>query len=266
MRRSRARKRVDAPRSQSPAPQSAPSRGMLKCMILAIAVVPLTAFSLAIFTSGRESPASSSSSSLASAPSPAPIHAHAFSITPGPVAIPIAPDTQEFRIALVDLQDGKARFYEYPSRTAPGIRFFAVQTAAGAYEVALDGCASCYSAGQGYVQQGAYMVCRKCDRGTPLAQLGQPSGECHPLLIPRTVAAEHLVIQTKDLELAARRQLTSGSTSARTAVSRRRSRWMRPMPRPAAELRDRPLDCGVHLEQDPRWRTPDARPARLGTA
>lgn len=106
----------------------------------------------------------------------------------------------QVRLALADLSDGRAKFYDYAGPGGGPIRFFVLKGGDGAYRAALDACEICYHAKKGYYQNGEEMVCRKCGNSYPPALIDEAPGGCHPMALPRRVDGDHLVINASDIE------------------------------------------------------------------
>ena len=118
-----------------------------------------------------------------------------------PTRVESAPDGQ-VRLALADLNEGRAKFYEYPSADGRNIRFFARLGGDGVYRAALDACEVCYHAKKGYYQRGDEMVCRQCGNSYAPALIDEAPGGCHPVGLPRSVEGDHLAVMARDIERA----------------------------------------------------------------
>ena len=124
---------------------------------------------------------------------------------PGGVQSPAAGRTTataegQIRLALADLGDGQAKFYEHPAADGRTIRFFALRGRDGVYRAALDACEICYHAKKGYYQRGDQMVCRQCGNSYAPALIDESPGGCHPMALPRSVEGGHLVVAAADIE------------------------------------------------------------------
>lgn len=105
----------------------------------------------------------------------------------------------EILIPLAELEDGKAKFYDYTVSNKT-VRFFAIKSADGVYRAALDACDVCFHAGKGYRQDGDDMVCNNCGLKFHSTLINEVSGGCNPVGLPRTVSDGNLVIRTGEVE------------------------------------------------------------------
>ena len=106
----------------------------------------------------------------------------------------------EVRLALAELGDGRAKFYDFNGAGGSPIRFFAIRDTDGTYRAALDACEICYHAKKGYYQNGGELVCRQCGNSYAPRLIDESPGGCHPVALPRAVDGEHLVVQAADIE------------------------------------------------------------------
>ena len=110
-----------------------------------------------------------------------------------------APERQVV-IPVADLQDGKAKFFDYTTTDKRQMRFFAIRSSDGVYRAALDACDVCYREKKGYTQDGDDMVCKKCGQRFHSALVNDVTGGCNPVAIARNVVGDKLVIKTSELE------------------------------------------------------------------
>lgn len=103
-------------------------------------------------------------------------------------------------IPLAELNDGKAKFFNYTSTDNRKMRFFAIRSSDGIYRAALDACDVCYREKKGYTQDGDDMVCRKCGQRFHSALVNDVAGGCNPVGLDRKVAGDRLIIRTAELE------------------------------------------------------------------
>lgn len=103
-------------------------------------------------------------------------------------------------IPVADLQDGKARFFNYTTADKAQMRFFAIRSSDGVYRAALDACDVCYREKKGYTQDGDDMVCKKCGQRFQSALVNDVTGGCNLVAIARSVAGDKLVIKSSELE------------------------------------------------------------------
>ncbi|MBD3262743.1 MAG: DUF2318 domain-containing protein [Candidatus Altiarchaeales archaeon] len=107
-------------------------------------------------------------------------------------------------IPLVEVDDGVAQFYEYPSKSGKNIRFFVLKSSDGVYRAAFDACDVCYKEGKGYSQDGDYMVCNNCGKKFISTRINEVRGGCNPAPLKRRVEEDALVIEKPDIEEGAR--------------------------------------------------------------
>ena len=103
-------------------------------------------------------------------------------------------------IPLTDLNDGRARFYQYRTASSKVLRFFVIRSSDGVYRAAADACDVCFRSKMGYHQEGDDMVCNKCGRHFPSKDVNVITGSCNPDGIPRTIQGSNLLIAAADLE------------------------------------------------------------------
>lgn len=110
------------------------------------------------------------------------------------------PAAADIRIPLSDIENGKAKFFDYTTSDNRSMRFFAIKSSDGVYRAALDACDVCYAAKKGYYQDGDDMICKKCSRHFPSALVNEVHGGCNPIGLPRAIDGDALVIKASELE------------------------------------------------------------------
>ena len=113
---------------------------------------------------------------------------------------PANPPERQVVILIADLQDGKAKFFDYTTAGKAQMRFFAIRSSDGVYRAALDACDVCYREKKGYTQDGDDMVCKKCGQRFHSSLVNDITGGCNPVAIARSVVGDKLVIKTSELE------------------------------------------------------------------
>ena len=111
-----------------------------------------------------------------------------------------ASETGDINIPIADVNDGKAKFFDYTASDGRTVRFFVIKSSDGVYRAALDACDVCFAGKKGYHQEGDAMICNKCGRQFPSALVNEVTGGCNPIGLPRTVAGDKLLIKTSELE------------------------------------------------------------------
>jgi len=104
------------------------------------------------------------------------------------------------RIPLADVNDGRARFYNYGATNGKTVRFFVIKSSDGVYRAAADACDVCYRSKMGYHQEGDDMVCNKCARRFPSNDVNVITGSCNPDGVPRSIEGSNLLIAAADLD------------------------------------------------------------------
>lgn len=127
-----------------------------------------------------------------------------------PQPTPVATSTQvrpsggnaagEVRLALAELNDGKAKFFSHTSANGAAVRYFVIKSSDGVYRAALDACEVCFHAKQGYHQEGDDMVCNNCGKHFASKLVNEINGGCHPIGLVRTIEGAQLVIKASELE------------------------------------------------------------------
>jgi uncharacterized membrane protein len=107
---------------------------------------------------------------------------------------------QDIRIPIAEVNDGKARFYNYKLANNQEISFFVVKSSDGVIRAAFNACDVCYEQRLGYHQEGDDMVCKKCGRHFPSVKVNELKGGCNPAPLERTVVGDYLVIKASDLQ------------------------------------------------------------------
>jgi uncharacterized membrane protein len=110
------------------------------------------------------------------------------------------PVAADIRIPLSEIENGKAKFFDYTTSDNRSVRFFAIKSSDGVYRAALDACDVCYAAKKGYYQDGDNMICKKCSRQFPSALVNEVHGGCNPIGLPRAIDGDTLVIKASELE------------------------------------------------------------------
>ncbi len=105
----------------------------------------------------------------------------------------------DVRIPVAEL-NGQARFIDHRLSDNSRVRFFVLKTADGQYRAALDACDVCFKSKKGYSQDGDKMICNNCSLPFECSKIGEVSGGCNPVGLPRTVEGDNLVIRAADLE------------------------------------------------------------------
>ena len=105
----------------------------------------------------------------------------------------------DVKIALADVNDGKAHFYSYDANGVQ-VKYFVMKSADGVYRAAFDACDVCYPNKKGYHQEGDQMVCNNCGRRFDSAKINVLEGGCNPSPLDRAEKGKQLVIATSDLQ------------------------------------------------------------------
>jgi len=104
----------------------------------------------------------------------------------------------EVRLALSDVNDGKAHYFAYKG-AGKIIKFFVVKSPDGSIRAAFDACDVCFPAKKGYSQQGDFMICTNCGRKFHSTKVNVVEGGCNPAPLKRQQKGEHLVIKVADI-------------------------------------------------------------------
>ncbi len=110
----------------------------------------------------------------------------------------------EVSIPVARVTDGKARFYRFADG-GKEISFFMVKAPDGAVKTAFDACDVCFREKKGYTQDGAFMVCKQCNRKFDTNRIGPHAvGGCNPSFLPSRQAGGNVIISVADLKAGAR--------------------------------------------------------------
>jgi len=105
----------------------------------------------------------------------------------------------DVKIALADVNDGKAHFYSYDAGGTQ-VKYFVLKSSDGKVRAAFDACDVCYAQKKGYHQEGDEMVCNNCGRRFPSIKINVLEGGCNPSPLDRTVKGDTLVLKTADVQ------------------------------------------------------------------
>ena len=105
----------------------------------------------------------------------------------------------DVKIALADVNDGKAHFYSYDAGGTQ-VKYFVLKSSDGKVRAAFDACDVCYAQKKGYHQEGDEMVCNNCGRRFPSTKINVLEGGCNPSPVERTVKGDTLVLKTADVQ------------------------------------------------------------------
>ena len=174
-------------RQQFQAPAQRASRGWIVVIVAGVGVTVALVAAFALRGGGSDT-----------GDSAAPVAAAAAAAA-AVVPVSASPEGQ-VRLALAELGDGRAKFYDFNGAGGTPIRFFAIRDTDGTYRAALDACEICYRAKKGYYQSGNELVCRQCGNSYAPRLIDESPGGCHPVALPRVVDGEYLVVQAADIE------------------------------------------------------------------
>jgi uncharacterized membrane protein len=96
-------------------------------------------------------------------------------------------------------EDGKAKHFKFKTHEGITISYFVVRSSDGVIRAAFDACDVCWPAGQGYYQEGDFMVCRNCGQRFVSDKINEIRGGCNPAPLKRRVVDGHLIIEERDL-------------------------------------------------------------------
>ena len=105
----------------------------------------------------------------------------------------------DVKIALAEVNDGKAHFYSYDAGGVE-VKYFVLKSSDGVVRAAFDACDVCYASKKGYEQQGDQMVCNNCSQRFDSDQINVLEGGCNPSPLDRTEKGKDLVIATSALQ------------------------------------------------------------------
>jgi uncharacterized membrane protein len=111
----------------------------------------------------------------------------------------LAPGTNEVRIPISDVDDGKAHYYYY-NDDGKRINYFVLKSSDGVIRAAFDSCDVCYEAKKGYRQEGDTMVCNNCGQRFASVKINEEKGGCNPAPLDRAMEGNNLIITKNALE------------------------------------------------------------------
>ena len=110
-----------------------------------------------------------------------------------------APAGGDVKIALAEVNDGKAHYYSYDAGGVE-VKYFVLKSSDGVVRAAFDACDVCYANKKGYEQQGDLMVCNNCGQSFESTKINVLEGGCNPSPLDRTEKGKDLVIATSALQ------------------------------------------------------------------
>lgn len=119
--------------------------------------------------------------------------------SPAASAAPVAAAGGDVKIALAEVNDGKAHFYSYDAGGTE-VKYFVLKSSDGTVRAAFDACDVCFAQKKGYHQEGDEMVCNNCGRRFPSTKINVLEGGCNPSPLDRTVKGQNLVLDTADIQ------------------------------------------------------------------
>jgi uncharacterized membrane protein len=105
----------------------------------------------------------------------------------------------DVKIAMADVNDGKAHFYSYDAGGVE-VKYFVLKSSDGKVRAAFDACDVCFAQKKGYHQEGDEMVCNNCGRRFPSTKINVLEGGCNPSPLDRIVKGDTLVLKTADVQ------------------------------------------------------------------
>lgn len=110
----------------------------------------------------------------------------------------------EVRIPVARVSDGSAHFYRFADG-GKVISFFVVKAPNGSIKTAFDACDVCFNEKKGYTQDGAFMVCKQCNKKFDTSRIGPHAvGGCNPSYLPSRQAGGNVIIGVADLKTGVR--------------------------------------------------------------
>jgi uncharacterized membrane protein len=109
------------------------------------------------------------------------------------------PGTDEIRIPVSDVDDGRAHFY-YFDTNGVRVNYFVLESSDGVIRAAFDTCDVCYDAKKGYHQEGDQMVCNNCGQRFQSTNINELKGGCNPAPLTRTISGGNVIITTDSIE------------------------------------------------------------------
>ena len=112
----------------------------------------------------------------------------------------LTPTNGTLEIPVAKISDGKAHHFQVKSTDGTMVTFFVLKSADGVLRAAIDSCDVCYRSGLGYYQDGDNMICKNCGQKFASNKINEIKGGCNPAPLNRSVTADKLVIQMKDID------------------------------------------------------------------
>ena len=117
----------------------------------------------------------------------------------GPRVDLLTPDNGVLKIAISNIDDGKAHYFKAKADDGTMVTFFVLKSRDGVIRAAIDACDVCYRSGKGYAQDGDFMVCKNCGQRFASSRINVVKGGCNPAPLNRQVQGKHLVINMTDI-------------------------------------------------------------------
>ena len=111
----------------------------------------------------------------------------------------LTPENGIIKLPLQKINDGAAHHFKVRAADGLLVPFFAIRSSDGVIRAAIDACDVCYRSGQGYVQEGDYMVCRNCGQRFASDKINVIKGGCNPAPLARRIEGDNLIIAMQDI-------------------------------------------------------------------
>lgn len=107
--------------------------------------------------------------------------------------------TDKVTLPVENFQDGRARYYQLKTEDGKAIKFFVLKSSDGVIRAAFDACDVCWKAGQGYYQDGDFMLCRNCGQRFASVKVNEVKGGCNPAPLKRQIEKGQVVVKVEDI-------------------------------------------------------------------
>ncbi len=111
----------------------------------------------------------------------------------------LTPANGRIEIPIAAINDGKAHHFQVKADDGVMVTFFTLKSSDGVIRAAVDSCDVCYRSGEGYEQDGDYMVCTNCGQKFASNLINVVKGGCNPAPLNRTIEGDKLVIAMADI-------------------------------------------------------------------
>lgn len=115
----------------------------------------------------------------------------------------VSSDGKTVSVEIATVKEKGFDFFTYVAASGIAVDFFVYSDGSGALRASLDACRKCYRWRRGYIIDGGYVTCRKCDERFEIETLHEGRGSCTPITLTSTGDGSIIRIPAAELEAGA---------------------------------------------------------------